>query len=57
MMDQEATPRPLKMTMPRTYPGPPISLDASGGDWIKRGHWDLPATNVAELPPGLTLAG
>jgi hypothetical protein len=28
---------------------PPLHIDAYDGDWIKRGSWDIPASNVDEL--------
>lgn len=26
-----------------------VNIDEVDGDWIKRGRWDLPATNLSEL--------
>jgi hypothetical protein len=26
-----------------------LNIDASDGDWIKRGSWDIPAANVEDL--------
>ncbi|HEY8775905.1 MAG TPA: hypothetical protein VIM33_05410 [Gaiellaceae bacterium] len=28
---------------------PPLNIDAHDGDWIKRGTWDIPASNIDEL--------
>lgn len=27
----------------------PIHIDAYDADWIKRGHWDIPAHSIPEL--------
>jgi hypothetical protein len=28
---------------------PPLHIDAADADWIKRGIWDIPATNLPDL--------